>query len=312
MSVHDYFKRDVRIKHLRAVIEIEDSILLTKAAERLNLSQPALSKMLSEIESSIGEALFDRSRAGLKPTSVGAAFIRAARSVLAELDKADADISTIANVEQRTLVIGAMPTAGVTFLSRAIRDLQVRQPDLNIRIVDGPTPTLLHQLVTGRLHVVIGAHMRQSIPEQLEVINLYEDRMQIVMGSGHPLPRRRQVTWQECLEYPWVLPPTSHTMRNAFDQRLRQLSLDLPHRVIENQSLDFVLEHMASAHALNLMPGRLVQRLQAEGVVRVLKLKSVEDFAIPMRVMALVEHSRTGKSDVSNLIKSIKAVLRNA
>ena len=311
MSVHDYFKRDVRIKHLRAVIEIEDSILLTKAAERLNLSQPALSKMLSEIESSIGEALFDRSRAGLKPTAVGAAFIRAARSVLAELDKADADISTVANVEHRTLVIGAMPTATVTFLSRAIQDLQVSQPELNIRIVDGPTPTLLHQLVTGRLQVVIGAHMRQSIPEQLEVINLYEDKMQIVMGSDHPLQRRRQVTWQECLQYPWVLPPASHTMRNAFDQRLRQLSLDLPQRVVENQSLDFVLEHMTSAHALNLMPGRLVQRLQSEGVVKPLRLKCVEDFTIPMRVMALVELSQAGKSDVTSLIRSIKAVLRN-
>jgi DNA-binding transcriptional LysR family regulator len=78
MSIHDYFKREVRIRHLRAVVEIEESILLTKAAERLNVSQPALSKTLAEIEASIGEALFDRSRAGLKPTAVGAAFIRAA------------------------------------------------------------------------------------------------------------------------------------------------------------------------------------------------------------------------------------------
>ncbi len=44
MSIHDYFKREVRIRHLRAVVELEESILLTKAAERLNVSQPALSE----------------------------------------------------------------------------------------------------------------------------------------------------------------------------------------------------------------------------------------------------------------------------
>lgn len=309
MSIHDYFKRDVKIRHLRAVVELEESILLTKAAERLNVSQPALSKTLAEIESAIGEALFDRSRAGLKATAVGAAFIRAARSVLAELDKANTAISTIANVEQRTLLIGAMPTSGTTFLSQAIQVLQTSQPDLTIRIVDGPTPTLLHQLVAGRLHVVIGAHMRQSIPEDIEIVNLYEDCMQIVMSQGHPLLDQRQVSWKECLSYPWVLPPASHTMRNAFDQRLRQLSLEAPRRVIENQSLDFVMAHLQEAHAFNLMPARLVKQLQAKKLVKVLKLHGIEEIAISMRVMAMVPLSQMGRSDISGLIRAIRKTL---
>lgn len=310
MSIHDYFKRDVRIRHLRAVIELEDSILLTRAAERLNVSQPALSKTLAEMEASIGSPLFERSRAGLKPTPVGAAFIRAARGVLAELDKADAEISTIANAEQRILIVGAMPTASATFLSESIRLLQDRQPDLTVRIVDGPTPTLLQQLVAGRLHVVVGAHMRQSLPEQLELVSLYEDRMHLVMGAHHPLRSRGHLAWAECLAYPWVLPPASHTMRNAFEQRLRQFSLKSPEQIIENQSLDFVLEHMREAHAFNLMPGRLVQRLQAAGSVEVLKLKDVEDFTIPMRVMAMVEHSHVGRPDVTSLLRAIQQTLR--
>lgn len=312
MSIHDYFKRDVRIRHLRAVVELEESILLTKAAERLNVSQPALSKTLAEIETAIGEALFERSRAGLKPTAVGAAFIRAARSVLAELDKADTAISAIANVEQRILLIGAMPTAGITFLSQAIQDLQTTQPDLTIRIVDGPTPSLVQQLVAGRLHVVIGANMRQSIPEALEMVNLYEDRMQIVMGHDHPLLGQGHIAWDECLAYPWILPPASHTMRNAFDQRLRQLSLETPRRVIENQSLDFVLAHMQEAHAFNLMPGRLVQKLETKGQVKVLSLQGIEDIAIPMRVMAMVALSEVGRPDVSGLIQSIRKTLDSA
>ncbi|MFY9183671.1 MAG: LysR substrate-binding domain-containing protein [Limnohabitans sp.] len=309
MSIHDYFKREVRIRHLRAVVEIEESILLTKAAERLNVSQPALSKTLAEIEASIGEALFDRSRAGLKPTAVGAAFIRAARSVLNELDKADTDISAIANIEQRTLLVGAMPTSGMTFLSEAIKTLQTTHPDLTIRIVDGPTPALLQQLVAGRLHVVIGANMRQSIPEALEMVNLYEDRMHIVMGHDHPLCGQSHITWDDCLAYPWILPPASHTMRSAFDQRLRQLLLQAPRRVIENQSLDFVMAHMQDAHAFNLMPGRLIQKLQAPAQVKVLKIHGVEEVAIPMRVMAMVALSEVGRPDVSGLIQAIRKSL---
>jgi len=310
MTIHDYFKRDVRIRHLRAAVELEESILLTKAAQRLNVSQPALSKTLAEMETSIGQALFERSRAGLKPTAVGVAFIHAARTVLAELDKADVSISTIANVERRTLVIGAMPTSGVTFLSKAIKLVQAEQPELTIRIVDGPTPSLLQQLVAGRLHVVIGANMRLSIPEQLELVNLYEDHMQIVMGPAHDLGRQESLAWEACLDYPWILPPASHTMRSAFDQRLRQLSLDAPRQVIENQSLDFVMTHMSEANAFSLLPNRLVQQLQAEGKVQALKLSGAEDLSISMRVMAMFEHSQGSRPDVSCLIRAIKSTVR--
>lgn len=311
MSIYNYFKRDVRIRHLRIVVELEESILLTKAAERLNVSQPALSKTLAEIETALGQTLFDRSRTGLKPTAVGAAFVRAARSVLAQLDKADITISTIANVEQRTLLIGAMPTSGMTLLSQAIHNLQNTQPDVTVRIVDGPTPTLMQQLLAGRLHVVIGANIRQSIPEALEMVNLYEDRMVIVMSQSHPLLGQRQISWDECLAYPWVLPPAAHTMRNAFDERLRQLSLEPPRRIIENQSLDFVLEYMQQAHAFNLMPGLLVQKLVAKGQVKVLSIHGLEDIAISMRVMVLVALSQMGREDVAGLIQSIKKVLKN-
>ncbi len=97
-------------------------------------------------------------------------------------------------------------------------------------------------------------------------------------------------------------------MRSAFDQRLRQLGLETPHRVIENQSLDFVLEYMQEAHAFNLMPGRLVQKLEVKGQVRVLKLEGLEDIAIPMRVMAMAL-SEVGRPEIAGLIQSIRKVL---
>ena len=121
ISVRAYFGRDAKLRHLRLLVAIEDAGQLSKAAALLHITQPALSKALSEIERSIGHPLFDRGPRGLVPNTRGAALIRAARNVLGELDRVSVELRDLVDRPGRVLMVGAMPTAGLAFLA-LVRD----------------------------------------------------------------------------------------------------------------------------------------------------------------------------------------------
>jgi DNA-binding transcriptional LysR family regulator len=270
ISVRAYFGRDAKLRHLRLLVAIEDAGQLSKAAALLHITQPALSKALSEIERSIGHPLFDRGPRGLVPNARGAALIRAARNVLGELDRVSVELRDLVDRPGRVLMVGAMPTAGLGFLGRAIALLHQRDPGLTVRVTDGITEALVSQLVVGRLQMVVGARLRESMPQQVQAHWLFDDPMVLVVGVGHPLARRKAPDWAACLQHPWVLPSPGHPLRQAFDAAVRRAGLPPPVHTFEGLEIGLVLALLAQAQALNLMPARLAGQLQAEGRLRVL------------------------------------------
>ena len=114
-----------------------------------------MARALSEIERSIGEPLFERTRQGLVANRSGAALIRAARNALAELERAGAEMRGLEGTRRPTLIVGVMPTASLPCLAPAIARLARRDPGLPVRVVDGQTAALLSQLVSERIQVIL-------------------------------------------------------------------------------------------------------------------------------------------------------------
>lgn len=308
MSVRDYFSRDIRLRHLRLLVAIDDAGRLARVARMLNVTQPALSKVLAEIERSIGEPLFERTPQGLVANRAGAALVRAARGALAELERASAELLGDQRADARTLLVGAMPTSPLAFLGRAIERLGRRMPDVNVRVVDGQTGQLLSQLVAGRLHLVAGARVRATIPDGIQAIDLFEDPLQLVAGPGHPLLRRRAPTWDECIAHPWVLPPPGNPTRAAFDRALRAHRLAPPQRIVEALSTDVVVAMLAEGGALNLMPRRLAAALRERGLARVVGGGHAQRLDLRYAIAAFVNAERRDDDAVRAMIECLGEV----
>jgi DNA-binding transcriptional LysR family regulator len=291
MSVRDYFARDVRLRHLRLLVAIDDAGRLTRAARLLHVTQPALSKALAEIERAIGAPLFERTPQGLAATPAGATLVRAARAALAELERAGAELQRPVGEAARTLTLGVMPTAGWTMLGDAVARLHAAHPAITVRLSDAPTGLLLPQLVAGRLDLILGARLRSPVPEGIESVPLYDDSMRLVAMPRHPLGRLRSVGWDRAAAVPWVLPPSGHPTRVAFDRALRRQGWAPPATVVEALSYDAVMAMIEALGAIALTPGRLAARLQHLGLVREIGGELADTLASPLHVTAFAAAS---------------------
>lgn len=270
MSIHDYFGRDIRLRHLRVLVAIDDHGQLTRAAKALHITQPALSKALGEIERAVGEPLFERNLRGMVATRAGAAVLRAARTTLAELERAGAELQGLRQSGDQSLAVGVMPTVAMTLLAPALVSMLARADAPAVHVVDGPTLQLLPQLAAGRLHVVLGAQVRAVLPDGIQGIELPEDPLVFVVAARHPLARKARPSWEECVALPWVLPPRGNNVRAVLEQRLRAQGMALPKQVVEAQSVDVIVALLEQAGAASFVPARLAGELQQRGVAQML------------------------------------------
>lgn len=308
MSITDYINRDIRLRHLRLLVAIDDAGRLTRAARLLHVTQPALSKALAEIERSVGMPLFERTPRGLSPTAAGTTLIRAARAALGEIERAGDELRQPSDVAMRVLNVGMMPTSGWTLGADAIARLQALRPSTTVRVIDGPTGMLLQQLVAGRLDLILGARVRATFPEGVESVPLYDDAMRLIVAPGHPLARQRAPDWTRAIAAPWVLMPTGHPTRTAFDRALRRLGWPAPPVVVEALSADVVVALVDSLGAVALTSGRLAARLEARGAVRSVAPALADALAIPLQVTAFAAPSYEADPDVAALVRCLREV----
>lgn len=312
ITLRNYFGRDIKLRHLRLLVAIEDAGQLSKAASLLHLTQPALSKALSDIERGVGHPLFERTPRGLVANARGAVMIRAARRVLEELDRVGAELREFVEHPTRSLVVGAMPTASASFLGQAIAMLHRRDPTVSVRTVDGITGALLPALALERLQLVVGARLRESLPAKLRAHWLFDDPMCLVVAAGHPLARRRAPAWADCVGHPWVLPTPGHPVRSAFDAACKREGLAPPAATLDGLEIGLVLALLRHANAVNLMPARLAMQLQREGQVRILQGDSAQRLSIHLATTAFVHVDHEQHPDVQALLSCLRRVVSGA
>lgn len=307
MSLNDYFTRDIRLRHLRLLVAIDEAGRLTRAARLLHVTQPALSKALSEIERSLGLSLFDRTPSGLTPTAHGATLVRAARAALAELERAGAELrQPPGSAALRMLEVGVMPTAGRTLAAGAVARLRELHPELTVRLVEGPTGTLLPQLVAGRLDLILGARLRTTPPDGVNSLPLHDDPMRLIVAPKHPLSRLRAPRWERLAAVPWVLPPAGHPIRIAFDRALRRLGWPSPTVIVEALPSDTVVALVEEMGAIALTSGRLAALLEARGTVREIAPAVADALSISLAVTVFAAPASLQDPAIEALVRCLR------
>lgn len=208
------------------------------AASRLHLSQPAISKMLSELEDALGSRLFERSPQGVLLTSAGEAALHRARVVLGELAHAQDEVDAIRSGASAVLRIGAFSVTAA--LPAAVVRLRQRMPDVVVHIHEGRVGDLIQQLLDGDLDGVFGALTTDMLTsDRLRLLQsemLLQDRLCVLAAETHPLARRRRLKWVDLRDADWVAPPRQTLVRQAFMTAFLNHGVDPPMPVIEAMS----------------------------------------------------------------------------
>src|SRR5512140_1258502 len=179
-------RSNVKLRHLQLLVALDQFRHLGRTAEFLSVSQPAVSRMLSEVEAMFGLTLFERSTRGSEPTAGGRSIIRFARSVLADYERTRDEIAAVeSGVAGRTRV-GAMVVALPVLLARAVEILKKRSPQATVLVEEGDLTHLLPKLRLGELDLFVGRLEPGYAAPDLIAEPLFNEPMVAVVKPGHP------------------------------------------------------------------------------------------------------------------------------
>ncbi|EBN0075495.1 TPA: LysR family transcriptional regulator [Salmonella enterica] len=235
MEKNGLFSQRIRLRHLHTFVAVAQQGTLGRAAETLNLSQPALSKTLNELEQLTGTRLFERGRLGAQLTVPGEQFLTHAVKVLDALNTAGQALNRKEDASADVVRVGALPTAALGILPAAIGRFHQQQKSTSLQVATMNNTMLLAGLKSGEIDLGIG---RMSDPELMGGLNyelLFLESLKLVVRPGHPL-LQETITLSRVMEWPVVVSPKDTVPRQNAEALLQSQGCKMPAGCIETLS----------------------------------------------------------------------------
>ncbi|EMW4792377.1 LysR family transcriptional regulator [Salmonella enterica] len=235
MEKNGLFSQRIRLRHLHTFVAVAQQGTLGRAAETLNLSQPALSKTLNELEQLTGTRLFERGRLGAQLTVPGEQFLTHAVKVLDALNTAGQALNRKEDASADVVRVGALPTAALGILPAAIGRFHQQQKSTSLQVATMNNTMLLAGLKSGEIDLGIG---RMSDPELMGGLNyelLFLESLKLVVRPGHPL-LQETLTLSRVMEWPVVVSPKGTVPRQNAEALLQSQGCKMPAGCIETLS----------------------------------------------------------------------------
>lgn len=207
----------IKLRHLTGFLEVARLRSVVGAAAALNVSQPAVSKTIQELEQFLGSPLFDRSKRNLFLTPFGESFHRYTSASLAALRQG---LDMARGNDAAVVRVGALPTVSARILPGAVAAFSAGNPGVHTRITTGPNDYLLNLLRTGDVDFVIGRMAEPEAMAGLSFEHLYSEPVVMVVRPGHPLLAEPRFALTMIERYQTLMPTPSSLIRRLVDRML--------------------------------------------------------------------------------------------
>jgi len=264
----------VELRHLRCFVVLADELHFTRAAERLHIEQPPLSRTIKELEEELGAMLFDRDRRGTRLTGAGTAFLHDTRRLFTVLEQARENVKAIAAGMRGSWRIavsdGAIDPRLSTFLARC----RAEEPEMEIRLSEVPLAEQLRGLRSGDF--LIGFAHTANVGEDIVAEPIWQDPLVIAVPARHELLVHKKVPLHALEGHPLVL--CDSQVCEGYSQELAQLlgPLEHQHNVVEHvSSLDMMLTLVGAGYGIGfMMAAKIPISRRPDVVIRPLALES--------------------------------------
>jgi|TARA_R110000751_G_scaffold91634_1_gene179694 DNA-binding transcriptional LysR family regulator len=266
------FNNAITMRHLRIIAALADLKLIARVSEALNVTQPAISKQITEIERIVDVPLVTRNRNRLYLTPAGKRLAEHARQVLNQLNRAAFDIEAMASGVSGSVSIGAVSSVSSVLLPGAIALLKNSAPMASVVVSEGHFVELFPELEGGALDLLIARIWQPQELAEISQMTLYSEAVVIVTGRNNPLARKPDLAWGDVVSSPWVMPQANSVARRAMDALFAENGLTPPGNTIASSSLTLNLEILRLMPAFGLLPFSLAQTYAGRGDVVILPL----------------------------------------
>ena len=294
----------MRMRHLELLDALGETLNIHQAAPRLNLTQPAVSKLLKEIEEIYRTQLFERHPRGIVPTAAGNAVIRWARLTLHNIGESIAESHLIAGGAIGRVRVGAQSVAIPMLVTRVLERVGATAPGVVITVVEGSSEALLPALARNELDMVLGRLNENANTPQFINTALYREPVSFVAAPAHPLVLKGRITFDDLATARWILPPELSPIRRELDAMLAARGMHRPVPRIETMSPLLMQIMLGKGDLIGAMPMLVARHYEAQGLLSVIDL----DLPINMPPVTMMLQARDHAPVVQLVIDTVHEI----
>ena len=239
------------LKQLRAFLTVADTGNVTRAAELLNLVQPAVSRQLRLLEEDVGAELFERERRGMVLTEPGKTLLTYARRAMLELDRARAELGGAAEQIGGLVTVGLLPSTSNLLASPLVSAVASHYPRIRTRIAMGYAGTLHQWLESGEIDAAL-LYGAERLPN-IQARPLLEEALWVVGTPSAKLRRQRPVPLPSLAGKPLILPSGPHGIRTLVDHACAVANVELT-IATETNAMSIQKSLVLGGHGLTILP----------------------------------------------------------
>jgi len=254
----EYARPRMELRHLRYFVGVAEEENVSRAALKLHVSQPALSRQIRDLEDELGFLLLERSAKSVHLTEAGRTFLIEARAVLQRAEDAVKAARAIATGKSGELHVGYAPSITARILPQILRAFQAELPNVRVRLHDFSTEEMLAGLREGRLQIAFVVRLTPALLRGLRFAELSRDSICLAVAPKHPLAGRRTVTLAEIAREPLITYsrkdyPDAHENLAALFAAIKIK----PHIVEEHDSVSSLIAAVESGTGVAVAPQSL-------------------------------------------------------
>ncbi|MDT0594407.1 LysR family transcriptional regulator [Glaciecola petra] len=254
----------ISYKNMKAFIEVAQSATFAEAAEKLYLSQPALSTSIKNMEEQLGGKLFIRSTRKVELSPEGRIFLPNAKRVLADFDGAIDDVKALFSAQTGSIVISAMPAFAEGQLAQIINGFNNKHANIAIRILDVVMEQAIENVRAGRAE--LGFVFKPQNIQGLHFTPLFTDEFCLVVPAKHVLATQKTCTLNQMSKFPMVAMNRESSLRMWLDAALNAANCKV-NIVSEATQLGTIGQIVSQGLGIAIVPQLCRQQMQNKGLV---------------------------------------------
>lgn len=247
-----------QLNHFLVVVERGS---LGRAARHMNISEPALSKSIRNLERELDVQLLDRGPRGMTPTVFGEALAARARLIRSESNLIRREFAELKGVSRGIVRIGARPSFGAAYLPTAVARFHHKWPGIRAVVREGMMNNMVSELIHGELDVIVVTLADTPPDDDLVQEDLMENPVGIVARHDHPLATRKALAAKDLGGFPWVRLLGSDPVHNRFQALLASNGLQDIDIVVESESVRFLMSYICKTDALGFFPENMIEEM---------------------------------------------------
>src|SRR6476646_6114488 len=273
MQLSDRIGSRMKLQDLHVLMTAVQAGSMGKAAQRLNTTQPNVSRSIAELEPTLGVRLLDRHRQGIEPTEYGRALLDCGVAVFDDLRQGVKNIEFLANPTAGEVRIGSTAFLAASFVSALVDRLSRRYPRIVFHLVTGYMETLHRELSNRNVDLLIMRSAGPIADERLNFEFLFDDSYVVVAGSQNQWVRRRRIEIAELTNELWVLPPRESVIGSIVMEAFRASRLDYPRVTVVTDSPHMRISLLATGRFMTIFPASALKFLTRRSEIKVLPVE---------------------------------------